>query len=249
MVDAIFQSTRPIRGATSSIRAGDSGPGYFNPRAPYGARLNAIVGFIFNTLFQSTRPIRGATSIRDRVRTNLRNFNPRAPCGARRGRPQRVTGASPISIHAPHTGRDCLPGGRRPPPVDFNPRAPYGARRRVYAAQRQPDRISIHAPHTGRDPFGYTIEGKRYVFQSTRPIRGATGLSPLRRCLPPYFNPRAPYGARPGLHRQRSAGGNFNPRAPYGARLCFALVIRLIKGISIHAPHTGRDCLCLYCQY
>ena len=36
---AEFQSTRPIRGATSAVRPVASRMAYFNPRAPYGARL------------------------------------------------------------------------------------------------------------------------------------------------------------------------------------------------------------------
>ncbi len=56
--------------------------------------------------------------------------------------------------------------------------------------------ISIHAPHTGRDAKGGGHKAR-----------------------PPHFNPRAPYGARPG--RTRSEGGTDH--------------------ISIHAPHTGRD--------
>ena len=34
---------------------------------------------------------------------------------------------------------------------------------------------------------------------------------------------------------------HFNPRAPYGARLAAAFDIPATIGISIHAPHTGRD--------
>ena len=34
--------------------------------------------------------------------------------------------------------------------------------------------ISIHAPHTGRDGLSLESSTLRLVFQSTRPIRGAT---------------------------------------------------------------------------
>ena len=78
-----------------------------------------------------------------------------------------------ISIHAPHTGRD----------------APAGA---VVCIEV----ISIHAPHTGRDTprtFSAFIPA---LFQSTRPIRGATAQSIITTSAPTNFNPRAPYGAR-----------------------------------------------------
>ena len=57
---------------------------YFNPRAPYGARL---MGF-----FMVVRVVP--------------NFNPRAPYGARPGRWRPCHRQGLISIHAPHTGRD-----------------------------------------------------------------------------------------------------------------------------------------------
>ena len=81
----------------------------------------------------------------------------------------------------------------------------------------------------------------RNLFQSTRPIRGATSMTTISNGQLCHFNPRAPYGARrqhknpagdtpdisihaphTGRDRRRSraifANTNFNPRAPYGAR-------------------------------
>ena len=84
---------------------------------------------------------------------------------------------------------------------------------------RAPD-ISIHAPHTGRDR-GHDL-----------PAQGGG----------PHFNPRAPYGARhtPGAWWM-PACPYFNPRAPYGARQRVPSAFLTGPGISIHAPHTGRD--------
>ena len=150
----IFQSTRPIRGATAGL-PGRCGRGlHFNPRAPYGARQFERTWSNAMWQFQSTRPIRGATHHINDNEGQKKNFNPRAPYGARRQQLERLARPPVISIHAPHTGRDGFP------PVFclfyhyFNPRAPYGA--------RLPG-IMIH-------PFLYP------VFQSTRPIRGATVL-------------------------------------------------------------------------
>ena len=123
--------------------------------------------------FQSTRPIRGAT-----LSTMV------FCCGVM------------ISIHAPHTGRDhalVRPFQRQ---QNFNPRAPYGARRDFPCSGTRTQRISIHAPHTGRDQLLYLTfwQGRNFnprapygarhgrrkekkrikIFQSTRPIRGAT---------------------------------------------------------------------------
>ena len=81
-----------------------------------------------------------------------------------------------------------------------------------------------------------------YIFQSTRPMRGATcGL--LRRYVGAvrYFNPRAPCGARLNQNNVRNFAAYFNPRAPCGARLVDAVNRRNGGAISIHAPHAGRD--------
>ena len=145
--------------------------------------------------FQSTRPIRGATCAQSIVEF-----------------------AQDISIHAPHTGRDTpwstpwtgspyfnprAPYGARLALIwrpahdqNFNPRAPYGARPGRTGEPIRGAFSSIHAPHTGRD---VAVQESRYgvlLFQSTRPIRGATWGMVCRSGMVSYFNPRAPYGAR-----------------------------------------------------
>ena len=100
-----FQSTRPLRGATSASAQPWMCPRYFNPRAPCGARRFSPVSASVSTAFQSTRPLRGATDDGADVWRKLG-----------------------ISIHAPLAGRDraCYRGGLVV--RDFNPRAPCGAR-------------------------------------------------------------------------------------------------------------------------
>ena len=168
----------------------------FNPRAPCGARPSTC----FNTrpfrIFQSTRPVRGATWRRSRRSHRAPDFNPRAPCGARRGfvatgyhlrvisihapragrdvhhGPAGLVGS--ISIHAPRAGRDSALSSLLALSPDFNPRAPCGARR-----------------------LPWTPGSSRLRFQSTRPVRGATGPSLCAGACGVHFNPRAPCGARP----------------------------------------------------
>ena len=170
-----FQSTRPIRGATQRQFPLRTSARYFNPRAPYGAR----------------RGPRGC-------RRPAADFNPRAPYGARLGGSQPGQVPVHISIHAPHTGRDSRPPPWRPELwPDFNPRAPYGARPGGGGGHKYGGVISIHAPHTGRDRRWAAAQESRAIFQSTRPIRGATRPCPIRAPRWSNFNPRAPYGARP----------------------------------------------------
>ena len=216
------------------------------------------------------------------------DFNPRAPYGARPARKAVIKPLSKISIHAPHTGRDAIETSKAGGPgtfqstrpirgatilhvtitlsrQNFNPRAPYGARLCPYKGVQYRQAISIHAPHTGRDVIQLMRSCVDYLFQSTRPIRGATSGEGYQAGATTNFNPRAPYGARQTrvfpemtcqIHFNPRApygarhGGvsfeivsrlDFNPRAPYGARLsCFDLLFDIIN-ISIHAPHTGRD--------
>ena len=102
-------------------------------------------------LFQSTRPVRGAT-----IATA---YNARREW---------------VSIHAPRAGRDIQPDAGVSIPRRFNPRAPCGARlaRLVFAVRKE---VSIHAPRAGRDLYvGGDVNNR--PFQSTRPVRGATGI-------------------------------------------------------------------------
>ena len=166
-----FQSTRPMRGATSCH-----------------SRKTAA------EIFQSTRPMRGATTIWRYVRHDLSDFNPRAPCGARQmssvngelrnlfqsTRPMRgatvlavgLVGSKEISIHAPHAGRDISPMFMPCPPRDFNPRAPCGARLVTIFGPCFLIAISIHAPHAGRDYIGTGQRTEGYAISIHAPHAG-----------------------------------------------------------------------------
>ena len=109
----IFQSTRPLRGATP---AADVAP------VRHGISIHA--------------PLAGRDRRSQRQPQTLLHFNPRAPCGARLVAVGPLLAGYFISIHAPLAGRDSditrLPGGGS----DFNPRAPCGARLEVICAER-----------------------------------------------------------------------------------------------------------------
>ena len=170
----IFQSTRPVWGATSVPRPEEAGSRpisihaprvgrdvwlslpstrltpYFNPRAPCGARRQRHPCAVPVFLFQSTRPVWGATTGRTKSTMTKRYFNPRAPCGARRS----CTGCGTQFLEFQST------------------RPVWGA---TYSIQYVKHflQISIHAPRVGRDSGSCT---------SWPAVR--------------YFNPRAPCGAR-----------------------------------------------------
>ena len=144
-----FQSTRPMRGATSPHTSSKSCIGCFNPRAPCGARPFVKTSTAVRHVFQSTRPMRGAT-VRVTHLSATASFNPRAPCGARHTCMLQMAPRRCFNPRAP-----C---GARPAPlrrgfllVCFNPRAPCGAR-----------------------PLSRSSSVLQRQFQSTRPMRGAT---------------------------------------------------------------------------
>ena len=169
---------------------------HFNPRAPCGARPGTVRAGRSTDGFQSTRPVRGATAAGWRAPVMSDLFQSTRPvrgatqCGASQGpwcrisihapragrdkvlhklivlltlfqstRPVRgATGYTPddretyvISIHAPRAGRDVGSGATASASLDFNPRAPCGARLVRY--------------------YGPDYDN---LFQSTRPVRGAT---------------------------------------------------------------------------
>ena len=100
--------------------------------------------------------------------------------------------------------------------------------------------ISIHAPRVGRDACSAWTLHEQAIFQSTRPVWGATGptsprppLSRFQSTRPVWgatphritpedwakdFNPRAPCGARRRWNGSMGKRDHFNPRAPCGAR-------------------------------
>ena len=194
-IHSLFQSTRPLRGATLAVLL-PSGIVVISIHAPLAGRdLKGRRSRARSRKFQSTRPLRGATlytflyfplvvisihaplagrdNLTARSRKSQQHFNPRAPCGAR-------PYISTCSSRTPY----------------FNPRAPCGARRARRRSCRGRLHISIHAPLAGRDEVPkYTFELVD-AFQSTRPLRGATALDMSPTLLMAYFNPRAPCGAR-----------------------------------------------------
>ena len=169
----MFQSTRPVRGAT-----------------PYGKRIWQSVKVSIHA------PRAGRDDAKKRKAKEMKCFNPRAPCGARLEDGNLCVSFYMVSIHAPRAGRDCARGNGLACFNGFNPRAPCGARRQgvepgvvdplfqstrpvrgatpVESTVAEGDRVSIHAPRAGRDVEELLVTTPVKKFQSTRPVRGAT---------------------------------------------------------------------------
>ena len=123
------------------------------------------------------------------------HFNPHAPCGARRYTGQRYLCDSYFNPHAPCGARHQIPVDGLQGFSNFNPHAPCGARPRAVAE--------------GVDLL---------LFQSTRPLRGATQV-----------------GAKMKHNNQISI---HTPLAGRDYALC---CFHGYEMISIHAPLAGRD--------
>ena len=147
----VFQSTRPVRGATHPIYAVRIGT-KISIHAPRAGRDRLLIPTSCETLrFQSTRPVRGATASTSPLAYRFMNFNPRAPCGARLltsfldGLVGLFQSTRPVR-GATTSFRFAVSTTKY-----FNPRAPCGAR-----------------------PNNISFTGRSNRFQSTRPVRGAT---------------------------------------------------------------------------
>ena len=145
-----FQSTLPLRGATPS-NAVNNASSDFNPHSPCGERRVWVVAIVTGKEFQSTLPLRGATRPDNWTIWPTGYFNPHSPCGERRG----------YARHQRH-------------PRHFNPHSPCGERRGHARHQRHPRHFNPHSPCGERQE---DLENFRQLldFQSTLPLRGATG--------------------------------------------------------------------------
>ena len=146
------------------------------------------------------------------------------------------------------------PCGARPvvavPPVvdqNFNPRAPCGARRASFSR-----RLRAYLFQPTRPLRGATILGlgpgpsSSRRFQPTRPLRGATVLCGGDGQWLNYFNPRAPCGARPWKQSDVFGYEVFQPTRPLRGATSLPYQPWDKPIISTHAPLAGRDGLLSY---
>ena len=173
-----FQSTRPMRGAT---------------RFKHRVELRIEVSI--------HAPHAGRDDIPDRE-PRFPRVSIHAPHAGRDSPSFRQDGRYGVSIHAPHAGRDAVCAAERQLIV-VSIHAPHAGRDEPQSPVRLPDAVSIHAPHAGRDrdlticarsaqsfnprapcgarPSDSAVGDDMSVFQSTRPMRGATPSTTTRR--------------------------------------------------------------------
>ena len=145
-----------------------------------------------------------------------------------------------ISIHAPHAGRDRSRGRRAQPPVYFNPRAPCGARPRLFSPLWDSFLFQSTRPMRGATWSFFASSEGVLPFQSTRPMRGATmGMGCGTLC--PGISIHAPHAGRDAVRVVDGVGVGISIHAPHAGRDRNGGHGVEVDEISIHAPHAGRD--------
>ncbi len=236
----IFQSTRPLRGATYP-RCHCGPDSRISIHAPLAGRDNTeMVRAILEGRFQSTRPLRGATEVEPRA-GGMREISIHAPLAGRDDFGCNAGYDTLISIHAPLAGRDIL-FHLSTTSSAISIHAPLAGRDAVRGGcSLNWEFISIHAPLAGRDTPAPESGRPPTGFQSTRPLRGATQSCWKTTQIIWNFNPRAPCGARPGTLAHCIVEAEFQSTRPLrGATVGVEGSMEVVL-ISIHAPLAGRD--------
>ena len=144
-----FQSTRPMRGATTFFRS-IGAVLFVSIHAPHAGRDAAGLDVDVRRGVSIHAPHAGRDHHRP-DRPAPYGVSIHAPHAGRDLLVDLIDESIRVSIHAPHAGRDSM---RRWIPSSvrrFNPRAPCGARHSRAAFWLYLSTVSIHAPHAGRD--------------------------------------------------------------------------------------------------
>ena len=256
-----FQSTRPVWGATRSGPCEGLRGMRFNPRAPCGARRDELPRLLTLDRFNPRAPCgaRQAGGVRrlglpvsihaprvgrDPARALfcllIPSFNPRAPCGARQHFGVEPRRCVQVSIHAPRVGRDIIDGMLHRYGGGFNPRAPCGARHLDACHACHFVGFNPRAPCGARRNISLAASAAG-VFQSTRPVWGAT-VGNASQFLQNAVSIHAPRVGR-DLHTsfQHPSARQFQSTRPVWGATDAARVAPQRPHVSIHAPRVGRD--------
>ena len=174
---SVFQSTLPVRGATTWTGEGQLAYQIFQSTLPVrGATMTIPPSPWLPTAFQSTLPVRGATAM---VAAGI--FH-RA-----------------ISIHAPRAGSDGEITLYEAAEELFQSTLPVRGATGQMLVYRCNYGFQSTLPVRGATANSLK-RAHNDTFQSTLPVRGATSYRHLYHIYYWYFNPRSPCGERPMLH-------------------------------------------------
>ena len=184
-----------MRGATDRGQRGRGQHRRISTHAPLAGRDDVFIENFPDIVISTHAPLAGRDRAGNRWQSWRRHFNPRAPCGARR--------------------RWMILPCRA---LNFNPRAPCGARLLLICLARLLLLFQPTRPLRGATWETCAYTARYIIFQPTRPLRGATA----NRCmleLQYHISTHAPLAGRDGEPLYAGiAVPYFNPRAPCGAR-------------------------------
>ena len=204
-----------------SLDAAENG-GEFQSTLPARGATRRGRAWLVARAFQSTLPARGATRNINQ-RTDAMQFQSTLPARGATESSYQASSDTSISIHAPRTGSDRPFPASGGPGVGFQSTLP--ARGATLAA--------LPAPRTSKS------------FQSTLPARGATFLVYGCPNIHGYFNPRSPHGERRSCSRRFARAYLFQSTLPARGATRPSHLPSHRAPISIHAPRTGSDLICL----
>ena len=213
---SIFQSTRPVWGATrrgiESVRG--FGISIHAPRVGRDGR-KAQAGSDEEISIHAPRV--GRDTGLYLWKSVLRDFNPRAPCGARPSRELSRLLVCRFQSTRPVWGATFFAVILLPFPI-----------------------ISIHAPRVGRDGIPWQEYLLRKSFQSTRPVWGATISRFTTGYIFQFQSTRPVWGATCKQKTCNTLHGFQSTRPVWGATPR-SFSVKIWLSISIHAPRVGRD--------
>ena len=237
--DERFQSTLPIRGATS-CRSPVRKLSEFQSTLPIRGATRPVAQVLLGEGISIHAPHTGSDRAAPHTKPMANYFNPRSPYGERLGKEALspwtlafqstlpIRGATArlvkgndayvISIHAPHTGSD-IGHINALDAVIISIHAPHTGSDDAHGDVGIEDYISIHAPHTGSDNISNGKPSHKSFISIHAPHTGSDQGHSVVEFTYTYFNPRSPYGERPFDDARRASTAR----------------------ISIHAPHTGSD--------
>ena len=213
----MFQSTRPVRGATNHWRRWGRRR-RVSIHAPRAGR-DAHIGYSIrhDAGFQSTRPVRGAT------------YPGRAS-----------TPKCKVSIHAPRAGRDITTRTGEASCGKFQFTRPHGARPQVLPVLILYSSFQFTRPHGARRPP--PTKRPASIVSIHAPAWSAT-LKSLNYYFPLVFQFTRPHGARPNSHYLYRFGRSFNSRARMERDHSIPFHSITFE-VSIHAPAWSATKFC-----
>ena len=234
-----FQSTHPLRGATSWRFQFLSRSADFNPRTPCGVRPGLESISLPQSTFQSTHPLRGATAIFNRVEFDTFTFQSTHPLrGATKTR--RRLGRSLIfqSTH-PLRGATYV-GDRLWTPSRFQSTHPLRGATHVDFVQGGRPGISIHAPLAGCDYDTVKVD-ESVEISIHAPLAGCDAAQTCEAAIKNRFQSTHPLRGATMVLEDGKLGEEISIHAPLAG--CDQLIPAATDAIiiSIHAPLAGCD--------